>query len=42
VIGTILGAVGVQIMAGATAWNLLVIGLVGSVLLGVLRAGKGP
>jgi hypothetical protein len=42
VIGTLLGAVGVQVMSGVTAWNLLVLGLVGSVVLGVLRAGKGP
>jgi hypothetical protein len=41
VVTTILGTVGIQVMPGATAWNLLVLGLVGSVLLGVLRAGKG-
>jgi hypothetical protein len=42
VVATVLGALGVHVFAGEMAWDLLVAGLVGRVLLGIARAGKGP
>jgi hypothetical protein len=40
ILALVLGAVGIQVVSGALAWNLLVVGLVGRVLMRVLR-GEG-
>lgn len=41
VVATVLNMAGAHIVAGDIAWDLLLIGLVGSVLLSIWRAGKG-
>jgi hypothetical protein len=42
IVATILSATSMQVISGATGWDLVVIGLVSSVMLGVVRVGRRP
>jgi hypothetical protein len=41
-LANLLGVLGMHVVAAQAAWDLLVAGLVGRIVLGVMRAGKGP